>query len=154
MAKARVTLRETGPLSLTVNGVKYIKGESIVTTNAADIARFKIEPEFIVEMLEEESEAPPRAKAKRAVDEDVDDEGSADGEITDEELDEAEEGDGESKPKKPKKSKKVKPLTEDDMRAVNKKQIIEAAEERGIAGLDPSATKADLIATVIQAQKE
>lgn len=142
MAKAIVTLKDTGPLSLTVGGRRFEKGQSQVITNDAEIARFKMEPTFDVQIDDEEPAPPPRLKAgkksgKKSHEEDdeseLDDEG-------DEDEGEGDEDSG--------------PLTEEAMRLMNKKALLEAAKERGIKGVDESATKADMIAYIVNAQKE
>lgn len=88
MAKARVEL--SGCLSHTARGRTFKKGQPQVITSAADIVYYKAQPEYAVQMLDDE--APPvKTKAKAlAPPPDLDEEegGDEDGHHTDDEHDE------------------------------------------------------------------
>ena len=63
MQVARVTLQ--GPLTYTVRGRKFKKGQGVTITNPDDIEMFKANGAFIVSEVEVEKEkAKPAAKAK------------------------------------------------------------------------------------------
>lgn len=125
MARARVTIKDNGPLSLSVGGRQFVKGQPQVVTDPAEIARFKTEQGiFTVEELDSEPVAPAREEAA-----------------------EEDEADGEDELEAPK-------LTEESMRTMNKKALLEAAEAAGVTDLDLSMTKADMMAAITLALKD
>lgn len=127
MAKARITLTDTGPLTYSGNGYEHIqRGQAIITSKDEDIVHFSSTPGFLVEMLEGD-----KPKAAPPVDEDDEDEGE--GEETDGPVD------GE--------------LTESDLMKQNKGPLLELASERGVKA-DNSMNKKDIVAAILAAAKK
>jgi hypothetical protein len=132
MAKARVSLRSDGPRSILVDGRKFEQGNSHLITGAAEIARFKTERSlYLVEDLEDEEPAAP-AVVEAVESEETDDE---DSDVI---------SDGET----------LETLSEETMRTMSKKQLVQAAKERGIEGIETTMNKADMIGQIVLAQKE
>ncbi len=128
MAKARITLNDTGPLTYSGNGYEHIqRGQSIITSKDEDIVHFASTPGFTVDMLEGD-----KPKSAAPVDDDEDeggeDEGDADGPV-----------DGE--------------LTESDLMKQNKGPLLELASERGVKA-DNSMNKKDIVAAILAAAKK
>lgn len=66
MAKARVTLLDSGPVSYEVGPHKFAKGESRIITNPSDILYFQRQRDFGVEMLEGEPSAATKLDRPKA----------------------------------------------------------------------------------------
>ncbi len=125
MAKARITLTDSGPLSYHGQGYDIERGHNIITTNDADIMHFKCQPGFLVEMLE--GSAPKASPAP------LDDEEEAAGD--DGEDDEPADGE----------------LSERELNKLNKNALLELCEERGLKA-DASMNKASLVTTILAAK--
>ena len=148
MAKARITLNDTGPLTYSGNGYDNIqRGQAIITSKDEDIIHFSATPGFTIDMLEgerpkassdgdeEESPAPKPKKGKKPTtpppsddDDEEDDEEEDDGPV-----------DGE--------------LTEADLQKQNKGPLLELAAERGVKA-DGSMKKDDIIAAILADAKK
>ncbi len=130
MAKARITLNDTGPLSYHGGGYDLERGQAIVTTKDEDIIHFSTQPGFTVDMLEgEKPKAVTDATAADDEDEgDEDDDGEGEGAV-----------DGK--------------LSEKDLKKQNKQSLLQLAEERGVKA-DNSMKVADIIKALLEAQEE
>lgn len=161
MAKAKVTLNDTGPLTWHGNGVySFERGQSAVITKDSDIAFFLAEPGFTVDFLEgsrpktSDDEAPaskPKkaakpAKAAKSVpppadDDDADD---SDDEAADDDGEEDDEdGDEDEVP-----ADGV--YTEADLKKLNKTSLMEIIDEKKLKA-DASMKNKDLIAIILAA---
>lgn len=130
MAKARITLNDSGPLSYHGNGYSLQRGQAIMTTKDEDIIHFSTQPGFTVDMLEGE-------KPKAVTDDSADDEDEG----VDAGGDDDAEGpvDGE--------------LSEKELVKLNKGPLLEMATEMG-AKADASMNKAAIIAAILAVKKD
>jgi hypothetical protein len=149
MARARVFIKDGGPLSKQIGSRKFEGRAAHIITDPAEILAFKQNPMFFVEELDGEPVAPPKSepeaaakpvkgkppkapKGKKVVEEEVE-------EDDEEELDD----EGEARD-----------LSEDALRAMTKAQLAELAEELGIKGVDATQNKDDMMARIRTARKE
>lgn len=153
MAKARITLNDTGPLTYSGNGYENIqRNQAIITSKDEDIIHFSSTPGFTVDMLEgkhpkaaveddeEEAPAPKKGKKRSAPPPPVDDEEEGE---DDEEEDEDEDQDGPVDGD----------LTEADLMKQNKGPLLELAAERGVKA-NNSMNKDQIVAAILAAKKD
>ena len=143
------------------NNVKVRKGDTFVSTNAAEIRYYQSVPEFSVEVIEEKP-TPKAAKPKAAapapqpvVEDDDDDEGDEgdddEGEGSDDDLDDLDdegddEGEGEEQEDEP------VSFTKTDLKAQKKSELIEIAKSHFDLELNPDLKKDTMVARIMKAQ--
>jgi len=132
MAKARITLNDTGPLTYHGNGYDLQRGQAIVTSKDEDIIHFSAQPGFTVDMMEGEK---PKAVSDES-DDDEDEDDSAGGGEDDGDADGPVDGE----------------LSEKDLNKQTKGALLELATEKGVKA--NATMKKDAIVAAILAAKE
>lgn len=128
MAKARITLNDSGPLTYHGGGYDLERGQSIVTTKDEDIIHFSTQPGFTVDMLEGDK---PKAVTDESADEEEEAADSEDGDTDEEAVDGK--------------------LSLKDLKKQSKQSLLQLAEERGVKA-DNSMKVADIIKALLADQ--
>ncbi len=154
MAKAKITLTDSGPLTFHGKGYSFARGESIITTKPDDILYFQSKPGFNVDITDapapvvsvtvaeggKKTTKKVTPKAVEIVEEgDEDDEGEED---EDEEAEEDDEAEAEDAPV-------TGALTEAELKPLTLNALKELALENKVK-FDDGAKKADLIKALLK----
>lgn len=131
MAKARITLNDSGPLTFHGRGYDLQRGQAFITSNNEDIVYFGAEQGFTVDMLE--GDKPKSVAVVESDDEDDDDAPVNDGAEDDGPAD------GE--------------LSKDELMKLNKGPLLELADEHGVKA-DATMNKKDIVAAILAGVKK
>lgn len=133
MVKARIQLSQRGPISFTGRGRTIKRGDSFITTNAADIRYFQQVGGFSVSVLEGKM-----PKSAPSIDEDDDDEGATSEEVKD----------------TPAADEPVTAAyTHADLSKMSKASLVELASGEGVK-VDSSMSKSAMITAILESQGE